>query len=296
MIRFRFLCCCLLALCGTFALSGCGGVPVASTSVTTTSSTSSLAGNWLLYGGMPVNNPSGLTAGLVLDIQVIGTQIVASARVQGNCSATSSFGITYSSVLSGAIAADGSFTISSPNLSSAVLLSVKGNVPTTAGGSWPGTYSVAFGGLGCTTTQTGAFTATPVAQVTGTYSGTGTAQSLTGSTNSSVPITLSLALQQGSPIYLNGTGVSSTLGLSGSLAIQGLSCFSKGTTSTQEPSELEGNEVFTNFTMDDGSRVELLGDITDVNASTISMNTLFIASGTCAGTYTFLFKPLLLSH
>jgi hypothetical protein len=241
---------------------------------------------------MPTNSIGGSAQGMVLDVQVTGTQITATARLQATCSATSSFGITYGDILTGSIAADGTFSISSPGQSPIATLSVKGSVPSAAGATWPGTYTVTFNGTGCSAVLNGAFTATPFAQVSGTYSGSGSV--LGGS--SSLPIVASVSLQQGSPLYSNGTPTSSAFGLAGSIQLQGLSCFSKGTTSTTLPSTLEGNEVFAEFTMDDGSRLELVGDITDTSANTLSLHTFLVASGNCAGTYIAPYPPILLRH
>jgi hypothetical protein len=280
---------------GAALMAGCGGgTPAPPPPVVTPSN---LGGNWLLYGAFPKaigssSNPPGMAA----SFDVIGSNIVASAGVNTTCGGAGFTG-TFGEVLRGTVAADGSFSVAMPQSTGAPpfgTLTISGKVPSSASAAWTGSYSLTSS-MGCTFTQTGSFSATPVQDVSGMYTGTGSLLIASGPGNpASVPITLSLTLQQGAPLYgpTGPTPLSSRLGIAGSIQVQGFSCFSKGTTSMTTGSGVEGGPVLLSFVMDDGSAVTVLGSIDDVAASTLDIDLFQVMSGSCSGLYSFGLDPL----
>ena len=212
-----------------------------------------------------------------------------------------SFGARFGAAVTGTVASDGSFTVSTPNLggiANFTTLSVSGAVPTTAGASWSGTYTLAASEPGCSFNQTGSFTATAVQDVTGTYAGTGTVLVTSGSgIPANAPVTVSVALQQGAPLYTPiGTTTSSRVGLKGSIQISGFSCFSKGNSSTSAASEVVGGPLSANFVMDDGSTLMMVGSIDDVATSRLDVDFFQVIGGSCSGFYSFGINPMVVQR
>jgi hypothetical protein len=123
----------------------------------------------------------------------------------------------------------------------------------------------------------GSFTAVPIQPVTGTFAGS--ASLGTGSSGS--PLNLSVVLQQGSagfvmpPSFVNSQNV-----LSGSITVQGTSCFTKGSLSLGQGS-VDGGFVQTQFAMDDGSKLLLTGAIEDTAVSKVRLDNLAVFGGQC---------------
>ncbi len=241
-------------ICCVVLLGGCGtGVPVAVTPPVGAAST--IAGNWLLYGAFPkaVESPT-TQPGMAISFDAVGNNLVASAAISTTCGAMGvSFGAQFGTAVIGTVASDGSFTVSTPNLggiANFTTLSVSGAVPTTAGASWSGTYTLAATEPGCSFNQTGSFTATAVQDVTtapmrvrGRCAGH---FRLTG-IPANAPVHCQCgAAARGAAIYPDcpDTTPSSRVGLKGSIQISGFSCFSKGNSSTsRSPSEVEGGPL-----------------------------------------------------
>lgn len=138
----------------------------------------------------------------------------------------------------------------------------------------------------------GMFTATSFPLVNGLYNGMGNFQTLTDGVSTATPITVQVNLQQGASVLDPATGISkpTNIAIGGSIRVQGFPCFTSGTANTTlfgpsgEPlSSIEGNIVSVNFTMDDGSTLNLTGALTDSTESDISA--LFSAGllGKCGG-------------
>ncbi len=117
----------------------------------------------------------------------------------------------------------------------------------------------------------------------------------------SVPVSLSLNLRQGAPL-LSGSTVSSRLGISGTLQISGISCFTSGVVGTTANSGtlgvgtgvVEGSQAVLPLTMNDGSTAQLLFASQDAASSQLAVSILDVPSGTCAGHYSFFLSPLIL--
>lgn len=273
----------LLAMCG------CGAPPTSSAPPPATPN-GTLAGNWLLFGQIPGLSASSTSSGMVAGFSVINNTIIASATLQGTCSNSVAFGATFGGVLTGAIAADGTFTASAPALpspSGAVAFTIQGKVPATAGTPWNGSYTYTDTNTLCPASLSGAFTATHMGDVTGTYSGTGSLAPVFGSATGT-PVTLSMMLQQGATLYgPSGAAGYSNLALNGTVQVSGISCFTKGQTSTVLPSVVEGSRVLLEFTMDDGSTMQVLGGILNMGATQLGVQILEVKSGQCAGIHSF---------
>lgn len=261
---------------------------------------STLGGNWLLVGSLPPFFPpqGAAPTAFAMSVQVQGNALVAVASLETTCTSGTTSGGDFS-VLEGTVAADGSFTLSLQPAISGVSLSVSGNVPATEGAGWAGKYSYTdTSSPPCTLDASGAFQATPVADIEGTYSGQGPLEGYAGSL-SPLPSTGTVfgfteTLQQGAP--LPPSTVESAIGLSGSIQTTGFPCFSKGQMSTALGGIVEGNDVLANFTMDDGSTLSAYGAISNISSSVLTISLVEVAGGSCSGDYLFVDSPIAISH
>ncbi len=253
-----------------------------------------LAGNWLIYGALPpppvVAFGSSQPKGLAVSIDVIGTSLVATASVQSQCGSVGSLEASYGGVLTGTVAADGTFTLATPATQNAAVpaLTIQGTAPASTSASWSGSYSFTLNAATCVANDKGTFLATPIQDVTGAYTGTTSILA----TGASVSVTANLQQGGASPIS-STTGVSSKSALSGTLQITGFSCFTKGVASS---GLVEGDRAFTIFTMEDGSTLTMTGYLLDVNASRLSVPSLMVLGGKCNGSYANPFTPLVLQR
>lgn len=248
--------------------------------------------------------------GFAISFDVKGDTITASGELSATSNGCGIFGVTYGALLTGTIAADGTFSVSSPPsaLSSAApAINVKGTVPTAAGQPFQGTYTLTASTLSinngpvCSLNQSGSFTATPVQDVTGTYAGTGGFQVSSGGlggTTTTQPVTVSMALQQRGTLYgpTGAAGVTSALALSGSLQVSGLACFSSGTTGTTGSSLIEGSRVLVTFTAGDGTRAMVLGSLKDTEARQIGIELIQVTGSQCNAVYDFLPNALIVQR
>jgi hypothetical protein len=105
------------------------------------------------------------------------------------------------------------------------------------------------------------------------------------------PISLTYTLQQ----ELADAQTSSVNGgvVTGSVQVQGTSCFSSGQIIQSQP-QLEGNvlgtHVLTTFTMDDGSHLNLTADVEDLASSKLSVLSVLIGGGKCASQFSGSFE------
>ena len=286
-------------------LCGCGASPSSPVPVPV-SSNHFLAGNWLLSGSLPVAGFStGSQPGLAVSFDVTGNAVTAGANLT-TTSSCGTIGVAYAASLTGTLASDGTFTLTSPgsaNLVPLSALSVQGTVPASANAPWKGTYTFSSttpslnNNPACTVTQSAAVTATAVQDVTGTYSGSGTFPATAAGTTAA-PFSVSLDLQQGATLYSVGgrTAVASRLALSGSLQAQGLGCFTSGTTSTLASSEVAGDRIEANFVASDGTTASLSGSIVDTGAMSLSIDSIAVRGTQCNENYTFFLTPLIVQR
>jgi hypothetical protein len=271
MLLKRFMLAMSLAA-GMSLLAGCG--TVAGMNGVSASASTNLNGNWLLFGTLPtvgsITVPS--STGMTATFDVIGTNAVATITMAIPC--TIGFSTTTQSLVSGAIAVDGSFTLQSPSTTSGNTLAIQGHVPAMVGGAWTGTYTGTLNGCG---TFSGQVAATAIPFVAGTFAGSTT---LSQFLSPPQPITVRANLQQGG--YLAGGSTFNNGVLGGTIAITGSPCLTSGTT-TGSPSAgaVEGNTVLAIFTMNDGSTLEMLGSISSMDSTKLQVSFLTTAAGTC---------------
>ncbi len=287
------------------SLCGCGASPSSPVPVPV-SPNHFLAGNWLLSGSLPVSGFStGSTPGLAVSFDVTGSTVTAAANLIAT-SPCATLSTVFGGSLAGTVASDGTFTLTSPvsaNLVPLSTLTVQGTVPASADAPWKGTYvfSSTIPSLNnnpaCTINESGAFTATAVQDVTGTYSGGGTFPATAAGTPAA-PFSVSLNLQQGATLYSLGgrTAVASRLALSGSIQAQGLGCFTSGTMSTLSPSEISGDRIQANFVANDGTTASLSGNIVDTGAMSLSINSIVVRGAQCNESYEFFLTPLIVQR
>ena len=298
------------AIFGSF-LIGCGGGAPKPTPV------SPLAGNWLITGPWPTDTFSvpvtgGLGAfSLAMSFDVNGNNITASSHAIGFCTPTPPLApplillplISFAPESTGTVATDGSFTVQSPENTPLDSLLIQGRIPQGSAGQFSGSYLASFSapagspltGSTCVGNSAGMFTATSFPLVNGVYAATGKFQTLTNGVSTVTPVALQVNLQQGVTVLDPATGLSrpNNLAIGGSIQVQGSPCFTSGTANTQlrangvPTSSMEGNFVSVNFTMDDGSMLNLTGTLTDSTEEHISGGFVAVTSGKCGtGIYT----------
>jgi hypothetical protein len=287
-------------------LIGCGG----GSPKQAAPAVSPLAGNWLITGPLPsVGVPfSGMGTGLfslAMSFDVTGDNITASGYASGFCASNSTPPIyndafSFDSLTTAVVAADGSFTLQTPQNTPGYSLSMQGRVPEINTEQFSGTYAATFNspvGPPCVGNSSGMFTATFFPLVNGVYTGTENFQTETnGIISTPTPITIQVNLQQGATVLDPTTGLSkpSNIAIGGNIRVQGFPCFTSGTANTAlfgvngEPlSSIAGNILRVNFTMDDGSTLALTGALTDSTESHISAELLMASSEKCTGSYFF---------
>ena len=289
----------LLLLCSFLALGmlACASGSSTPNSITLPAPPTTLDGNWSLAGARtPLTYPIFSTS-----LNVQGSQLTGHGTVQMQCATNSPLGVQVGGPvdLSGQVAADGTFTAtySSPTLPTPALaytVTLSGSSPTaTAPNTWTGTYTLTASlpstsltaVTPCTYSHSATFTATPIAALTGTYSGS-IPNILVGSGPVLGPnVVLSLQVAQ-QPATLVNQGLLSTyqLPLTGTLNVTGSTCFTSGSTaSAQFLSKITGDTFQLTFLMNDGSQLTLAGNLTDPSAASLSVFAIAMG-GSCPNT------------
>jgi len=230
-----------------------------------------------------------------MTFDVTGKNLAASGFINQPCSNQDSSppilisSVSFTTLATGTIAADGSFTLQTPANFPGNSLLIQGKAPQTSG-EWAGTYTESFTGtsLGpvCGGNFTGAITATSFPLVSGVYVGAGSAPTAApGETGK--PVSFQVSLHQGGMVTNPSTGIStpSSSVLTGSIQVGGSSCFSSGTIGSTPPGAVQGNLVNANFAMNDGSTLNLEGALTDSTEERIAPGFVVVTGGKCAGFY-----------
>jgi hypothetical protein len=268
--------CRVMAFAGAFAmlsLAGCGGP---SASGVSSSAQAALTGNWNIVGtGQFPSVPS-----LSLAIFVNGNQITAQGQELIGC-ATGGAGGGLS--LAGQIASDGTFQLTQTTGTtltlggSVVQVAVSGSVPVNGAANWSGKYSITVTPTsGCIASQSGAFTATAIPEFSGTYTGQ-LVQASAGSTGVSASVSVMQGEPTAAPIQVVPSS-QSYLPLTGTITVSGVSCFSHGTMTSNTINFIDGTRVTMNFTMDDGSRLALLGSFAGADESKVQLTALSVGT------------------
>jgi hypothetical protein len=274
------------------ALSGCGSSSKLVPAVPL--DTKTLTGNWLLTGTLPaamvlITDPAVpiTDPAVTMTFDVSGSSIRAGGFASVRCDNNSRLMIEFGQGIAGTVLRDGSFTAQLPVSASGIAFSVQGSVPDMSRGPWSGSYSLSLDTPHCSGKFSGPFTAGSIQPVSGVFAGnrglaipdvkTGLPQQISA--------TVKMTLQQGASRTdpLTGETAYSNAALSGSIQVEGLRCFTSGAISTKSRSEIDGNRVTLTFDMDDGSNLQIMGFLTDMNATHFSAD-LFLANGGTCGT------------
>lgn len=267
---------------GGLLLSGCGA---ASAPKPTAPVVSALAGNWLLVGPMPTNlldpTPTGLRLAMTFDVN--GNNIAAAGIGNNFCD---NVGSLFALGGSGSVAADGSFTLATPPDVPSQIVSLKGMVPQTGGGIWPGSYAVSLTSPlvpKCDANLSGTFTAMSFPLIGGVYAGTGSTQTTVNGVPTVTQVTYQVTLQQGATVMdPSGKPLSRSSALLGSIRVQGSPCFTSGVADSTRPGTVKGNRVDAIFTMDDGSKLAFSGSLADATETRLMENVAIVTGGQCA--------------
>lgn len=206
---------------------------------------SPLGGNWRLRptstGSVPLQS---------LDLAVGGTAITATTYIDVPCSATVPGRFSGGRALTGHLAPDGTFTLET--LGTQPALTLHGAAPKNPGQPWTGTYTLtipAYKPFGtnpygpCDYPQTGSFTATPGASISGTYTG-----ALVGR-GFGADVTLTLTITQ-APVDFQSTKPLPPIALTATAEVHGSPCFTHGVSrGTFDGNYLNGNHFTLNLDM-----------------------------------------------
>lgn len=255
-----------------------------------------LEGNWLIYGSLPrIDVPAvgpNQTQGLALSLSSVGKTLTGAAFLSGTCTTGEPFLIIFGNAITATPDAAGDFVTSSTQVFGWGF-TLTGTAPNVAGRPWSGTYQLTNQGTSntCAFSGSGTFTATPVGQLTGTFVGSGSVGTFAGSGVGALPgasIGVDAALVQGMMLPgPNGTTTYNSQSLQGTVQISGIPCFTHGVPSTLFGGGLYGNEFLVDFTMDDGSKVEMVGTIDNTLTTHLLLNDLSVVGGKCSGNYGF---------
>ena len=257
---------------------------------------SPLNGNWNIAGNRQKNQFPLLS----MFLQTNGTQIIASGDYQAVCPNSprdGSGGI--GGGLHGEIAPDGTFTLkNSPRAT--IQVEISGHVPAEGATTWSGEYTLT-GDLSskCPTyRQTNTFTATPLAPLNATFSGSLTMKyfeppSPAYTAPQTYEAKFRITATQGAVVSqrLNTGDVHFHLPLTGTIQVKGSPCFSRGvadplTYSTHGSvlsrySSISGDSVNMWFAMNDESQLHIVAVFTDPSESALLMTNALVIGGKC---------------
>ncbi len=212
------------------------------------------------FGFLPVQSPL-----LTFAIGVIGNNIYASGDAGVNCSNGGAIGGSMS--LTGQIATDGTFLLSNSAVPlDSIQITINGTIPAEGATTWSGSYTVtnAASETSCSFNASSDFVADLYPSLNGTYSGT-----LTGSGLGS-GITVTTQITQGA--FTSATLAPSMplmffTPLSATITVSGSPNLTSGTTNSSQiqagSSRVTGDLFALTFLMNDGSKLNLSGAITD---------------------------------
>lgn len=266
---------------------GCGfiGYPFQTTPVVANPA-EKLEGNWLIFGSLPQLNTPDPTPGLALSLSTDGTTITGAASLSGKCSSGDPFVLIFDNAISATPDSTGHFVTSSTQ-SFGWGFTLTGTAPSLSGQPWSGTYELTNDGVSniCAFHGSGVFTATPIGQLTGTFTGSGAVTSA-GGTGTTKAVVISATLTQGTArSTAGGNTVYDAQLMQGLIQIDGIPCFSHGVSSPPSGGSVLGNEFLTDFKMDDGSSLQAVGTIANIAATKLLLNNFSVIGGACSGNY-----------
>src|SRR5580698_5856225 len=228
---------CVLGIFFLAGMLGCGsGTPASPVAA----AGSGLNGNWLITGALPFIdplNPGSHAFGISMTFALTGNQITAGGTENVPCG---NFIVGSGAVLAGTLATDGTVSMQSTLGAPVPSLALTGKGPAAGASTWTGTYTYTSASVSCPQTLAGAFTATRIADVTGTYAPAAPVQLTPASLGATAQaVNLSFSFVQGATVP--GTTQFDPELLSGSVQIQGSSCFKSGATASLLGSGLLGS-------------------------------------------------------
>jgi hypothetical protein len=273
------------------------GTDVGSTSQPQSPAKSSpLNGNWNIAG----NRKKDQFPLLSLYIQVNGIQVIAHGDVQVRCPNSPRDGAGgKGGAVTGEIGPDGSFSLRSiPG--NTIQEEIRGRVPEEGAEAWNGEYTLIWPpSRNCPGYQeTRSFTATPLAPLNGTFSGSlamtffePPPPTYTGPKHYEAKFTLTVAQGAVESNRLNAGDVYFYIPLTGKIQVKGSPCFSHGTADPRTESThgaapsayslLEGDWVILRFTMNDESQLTVYAVFADPDESALLVSDARVAGGKC---------------
>jgi hypothetical protein len=256
---------------------------------------SALNGNWYIAGNrMKKQFPL-----LSIYLHVDGTQIVGHGWAQAVCLNDPRNGAGGNLSLNGEIASDGTFTLRNGPRNT-LQVEISGQVPEEGATTWSGEYTLTgdFSHECPAYRQANSFTATPLAALNGTFSGSLTLHYFQSAPPASADpegsqAHFSITVAQGAAASqtLKTGRVHFYLPLTGTIQVKGSSCFSHGqadpltySTHGSVPSRystLGGDAVDLWFAMDDESQVNVIAVFADPGASALSIINARVIGGKC---------------
>jgi len=260
---------------------------------------SPLNGNWNIAGNRQKNQFPAIS----MFLQVDGAQIVTHAHIEVHCPSDPVNGSGVGGYsLRGELAADGSFTLTQHDPRNTLQAEIRGRIPAEGSATWSGGYTVfrspSRNCPGFDQPQTGSFTATPLAPLDGTFSG-----SLLSSNLASTPVgitrrgdqpTFTITAKQGDVVTrtLKSGGRYFYLPVVGTIKVKGSPCFSHGfadpvtydthTSIPSYPGTLRGDFLDMMFAMNDESNLTVRAYFTDPGESGLSVFEASVQGGKCA--------------
>jgi hypothetical protein len=256
----------------------------------------SLNGNWNISG----NRKKEQFPLLSMFFQVSGTQIIAHGDVEVRCPNDPRNGGGVKAGWRGKIAPDGSFVLRNNGASDTTQWEIQGRVPPEGGATWSGDYTLTRpASRNCPAfQQTNSFTATPLAPLDGTFSGSLAMRYFKPPPPNyngpqSFEATFNVTVAQGTLVSykLKSGDVAAYLPLIGTIRVKGSPCFSHGvadlvTESTHgaapgSPSTLGGDFVNLRFAMNDESQLNLHAVFADPGESALLVTDATVIGGKC---------------
>jgi hypothetical protein len=270
----------LLSGCGTGITSISGGASPFTSSITT--SFKGLNGNWLLTGSVPFKGVPGTNTGNTLSFTA-SFSVSSSGTIDawhyenipcGN-NGSSIITIDEGDELSGTV--NGSTfraqNATPPGTKQAAIIQLSGNLPSDTATTWTGTLNIDPNMPACAGNQVYAVTATRMADLTKTYTGTASLYHYApsgGQPISTDAITITAVFQQG---IAQSSGGINPIALGGTIEIKGSPCFTSGSIesfqSDYPQSNVAGTEFVGDAAMNDGAYFDFGGLTVDAAASGI---------------------------
>ncbi len=251
---------------------------------------SPLDGNWQITGNRELKQSPLIS----MAIHVNGKQVTAQGDRLVSCPTSPNAGGGGNFSMSGEIDADGSFTLRThrtpwrdtgsmpPNILRALQhptqLTITGKVPDVGSTSWGGTYTITGEQMlpVCSLDQGGAFTASRLAPLDGTFSG----PVIRGYPRTTLKF--NLTAKQGEFVtWVKKVGPAYTyLPLTGTITVEGSPCFKHGTADASTYNTMQGDLATLRFKMGDESELFVTGFYTNPEATELAVRTS-VKGGRC---------------